>query len=83
MNREHPGEKRRQVLKVGTTALEILYSAHSTFLKESLHAANNRGMRTIEKQVRGIWAPLLGFDALPSRNVGRCAPRQTGLEQTR
>ena len=46
MNREHSGETLRNILKVETATSEILSVARSTLVKESLHAANSKDMKT-------------------------------------
>lgn len=70
MNREHSGEKARNILKVETATLEILNLAHSTLLKESLPATNSKDMNTKENFVKGSQASLLGSAALAFMDVG-------------
>lgn len=64
------GEKPRNLLKGETAHSEILNGAHSTLIKESLHAANSNDRKTTGNSVTGSHASLPGSDALPFRNVG-------------
>ena len=64
------GEKPRNILKVETANSEILNVAHSTLIKEFLHASNSNERKTTGNSVTGSHASLPGSDALPFRNVG-------------
>lgn len=82
MNKKHSWEKPRNILKVETATSEILNLAHSTFLKESLHATNSHDIKTTENCIRGSQVSFLSSEASPFRDVGLHAPVEASTEQT-